>query len=333
MEQMRCIVIKEPGGPEVLRYEFRPRPSAGPGQVLIKVVSAGVNRPDVAQRKGHYPPPLWAPQDIPGLEVAGIVEAVGPGCGGKGIKQGDAVCALVSGGGYAEYVVAEADHCIPVGDGIDLEASGALPESIFTVYHNVFERGAIKRGETLLVQGGTSGIGVMAIQMARAAGATVLATAGSEMKCRACERLGAHLAVDYKLQSFKDEVLRYTAGRGVDVVLDMIGGPYLNDHLELLREDGRLLLINFMGGNQAQLSLTPILRKRLTISGSTLRSRSNEFKARLTKEIIKVVWPMMVSGKVKPVIDAIYPLSEAASAHRKMELSTHIGKILLVPEK
>ena len=328
---MHCIVIKETGGPEVLTYELRPRPVAGVGQVLIRVVSAGVNRPDVAQRKGHYPPPPWAPQDIPGLEVAGMIEAVGQGC--VRIKVGDAVCALVSGGGYAEYVVAEEGHCLTVPDGLSLEASGGLPESTFTVFHNVFERGVLKDGEAILIQGGASGIGVMAIQMARALGATVLVTAGSEAKCRRCEELGAHLAVDYKNQYFREEVLRYTAGRGVDVVLDMIGGPYLNDHLEILREDGRLIMINFMGGSQAQLSLLPILRKRLTISGSTLRSRSNEFKAELAKSISGKVWPMVTSGQIRPVTDSVFPFSKAADAHRKMESGTHFGKILLVPEK
>ena len=328
---MHCIVIKETGGPEVLTYELRPRPVAGVGQVLIRVVSAGVNRPDVAQRKGHYPPPPWAPQDIPGLEVAGMIEAVGQGC--VRIKVGDAVCALVSGGGYAEYVVAEEGHCLTVPDGLSLEASGGLPESTFTVFHNVFERGVLRDGEAILIQGGASGIGVMAIQMARALGATVLVTAGSEAKCRRCEELGAHLAVDYKNQSFREEVLRYTAGRGVDVVLDMIGGPYLHDHLEILREDGRLIMINFMGGSQAQLSLLPILRKRLTISGSTLRSRSNEFKAELAKSISGKVWPMVTSGQIRPVTDSVFPFSKAADAHRKMESGTHFGKILLVPEK
>lgn len=330
MEMMHCIVIKETGGPEVLSYELRPRPVAGVGQVLIKVASAGVNRPDVAQRKGHYPPPSWAPQDILGLEVAGIIEEVGLDCRWK---VGDSVCALVAGGGYAEYVVAEESHCLKVPEGTDLEASGGLPESIFTVFHNVFERGVLKDGEAILIQGGASGIGVMAIQMARALGATVLVTAGSEAKCRRCEELGAHLAVDYKNQSFREEVMRYTAGRGVDVVLDMIGGPYLNDHLEILREDGRLIMINFMGGSQAQLSLSPILRKRLTISGSTLRSRSNEFKAELAKSISERVWPMVTSGQIRPVTDSVFPLSKAADAHRKMESGTHFGKILLVPGK
>lgn len=324
---MRVVEISMPGGPEVLRVAERPRPQPGPGEVLIEVVAAGVNRPDVLQRKGAYPPPAGA-SDIPGLEVAGRV--VETGAGVDAFAVGDRVCALLSGGGYAEYCLAPAAQCLPVPTGLtDLEAA-SLPETFFTVWSNVFERGALRPDETFLVQGGSSGIGVAAIQLAHALGSRVFATAGSPEKCRACERLGASRAINYRDEDFVGVLMAETGGRGVDVILDMIGGDYLMRETAALAEDGRLVFINTMGGAKTTINLVEVMRKRLTITGSTLRARPVAVKAEIARKLQQHVWPLLEVGKVKPVIYRSFPFSEAAQAHALMESSQHVGKIMLV---
>jgi len=323
---MRVIEIAQPGGAEVLRLARRPVPEPGPGEVRVCVAAAGVNRPDVMQRQGKYPPPPGA-SDIPGLELAGAVDALGEGVTAWVV--GDRVCALVSGGGSAEHCVVPAVQCLPIPAGFDEVQAAALPEAFFTVWANVFERGRLREGETLLVHGGASGIGTTAIQLARAFGARVLATAGSPEKCAACEKLGAERAVNYRIEDFVTTARQATSGRGVDVILDMVGGSYIPRDLEALAPEGRLVLIAFQGGAQAELSFLPLLQRHLTITGSTLRPRPVEEKGRLARALRGAAWPLLEDGRVRPVIDSTFPLERAADAHRRMESGAHVGKIVL----
>jgi NADPH2:quinone reductase len=323
---MTAIEIREPGGPEVLTPVERPRPSIGPEDVLIKVAAAGVNRPDTMQREGRYPPPPGA-SDIPGLEVAGTIQQVGAAV--KDWHAGDQVCALVSGGGYAEYCAAPGLQCLPIPRGMDLVHAAAVPETTFTVWTNVFERGRLQRGEAILIHGGSSGIGTTAIQLARAFGARVFATAGTAEKCAACEALGAERAINYRSADFVKEVREATGGRGVNVILDMVGGEYLQRNIDSLAMEGRLVHIGLLGGSRAHIDLTPLLRQRLTITGSTLRGRSVSEKAAIARAVHEHVWPLLGSGDVRVVVHATFPLRDAAEAHRVMESSTHIGKLVL----
>jgi len=299
---------------------------AGAGEVLIEVAAAGVNRPDVMQRKGMYPPPPGA-SDIPGLEVAGTVVAIGEGVALLAV--GDQVCALVTGGGYAEFCIAPEVQCLPVPRGLTMIEAASLPENYFTVWTNVFDRGRLARGESLLVQGGSSGIGVSAIQIAHALGSRVFATAGSPAKCTACERLGAERAINYREEDFVEVTRSATGGRGVDVILDMIGGEYVPREIAALAEEGRLVLISTMGGAKAEIDLRAVMGRRLSITGSTLRARSSEFKGGIARSLRANVWPLLESGSVKPVVHATFPLERASEAHRLMESSEHIGKIVL----
>jgi NADPH2:quinone reductase len=324
---MKAIVITQPGAPEVLQLTERPKPTCGPGEVLIKVAAAGINRPDVAQRKGNYPPPAHAPQDIPGLEIAGTIAEVGANV--TRWMAGDKVCALVIGGGYAEYCNVPAGQCLPVPENLSFVEAASLPETFFTVWSNVFDRGHLKKGESLLVHGGSSGIGVAAIQMAKALGSTVYVTAGSDEKCRFCEKLGAIKAINYKTEVFKDVIQQVTNGKGVDVILDMIGGDYFIPNLQTLADEGRLVMINVMRGKDVNTDLSLIMRKRLTITGSMLRSRDVVFKAAIAHNLEQHIWPLLASDKIKPVIYKVFGASEAAEAHRLMESSEHIGKIVL----
>jgi NADPH2:quinone reductase len=332
---MRAFEITSPGAPDVLRLVDRPAPKFGAGELCIRVSASGVNRPDVLQRLGKYPAPAGA-SDIPGLEVAGmIVEGDAEALAQAGLKLGDRVCALVAGGGYAELCVAPVAQCLPVPDGwSDVEAAG-LPESYFTVWSNVFERGRLQSDEVLLVQGGTSGIGVTAIQLAKALGATVIATAGSDEKCAACLTLGADFAINYRTQDFEAEALRITAGRGVDVILDMVAGSYVAKEVQCLAEDGRLVIIAVQGGVQSEVNAGLILRKRLTVTGSTLRARPVAFKAEIASALRERVWPLLAGKKVRPVVhqvfavDAAQTSEAAASAHAVMESNAHIGKLVL----
>jgi NADPH2:quinone reductase len=324
---MIAVEIREPGGPEVLVEAVRPRPEPAAGEVLIKVAAAGVNRPDVFQRLGRYPPPPGA-SDIPGLEVAGTIETLGAGV--QDWRVGDLVCALVAGGGYAEYCAAPAPQCLPVPRGLDPIAAAAIPETFFTVWHNVFERGRLQPGESLLVHGGSSGIGTTAIQLARAHGARVFATAGSVEKCAACERLGAERAINYRDADFVAVVRELTAGRGVDVVLDMVGGAYFTRNIEALAVEGRLVEIATLQGVTAELNIQTVMQRRLTITGSTLRARPVADKGAIAAALRRHVWPLLEAGAVRPVVHATFPLREAAEAHRVMESSTHIGKLVLV---
>ena len=323
---MRVIEIAVAGGPDVLRVGNRPKPVAGAGEVLIDVAAAGVNRPDVMQRKGMYPPPPGA-SDIPGLEVAGTVVAIGEGVALLAV--GDQVCALVTGGGYAEFCIAPEVQCLPVPRGLTMIEAASLPENYFTVWTNVFDRGRLARGESLLVQGGSSGIGVSAIQVAHALGSRVFATAGSPAKCTACERLGAERAINYREEDFVEVTKSATGGHGVDVILDMIGGEYVPREIAALAEEGRLVLISTMGGAKAEIDLRAVMGRRLTITGSTLRARSSEFKGGIARSLRANVWPLLESGSVKPVVHATFPLERASEAHRLMESSEHIGKIVL----
>ena len=323
---MTVIEILKPGGPDVLVPVERPRPSVGPGEVLIKTAAAGVNRPDVSQRLGQYPPPPGA-SDIPGLEVAGTIETVGPEV--VGWQTGDRVCALVSGGGYAEYCVAPSPQCLPVPRGMDLTVAAAIPETFFTVWTNLFERGRLKPGESVLIHGGSSGIGTTAIQLAKAFGSRVFVTAGSAEKCAACERLGADRAINYRETDFVAAIRAANGGRGVDVILDMVGGDYLPRNLNLLAMNGRLVQIALLGGAKAEINLGAVMQRRLTITGSTLRPRSIAEKGAIAAELREHVWPLLESGAVAPVIYAMFPLGGAAAAHRLMESSVHIGKIVL----
>jgi NADPH2:quinone reductase len=326
-ETMTAIAIREPGGPEVLVPGELAVPQPGPGEVLIKVAAAGVNRPDAMQRAGLYPPPPGAPE-TPGLEVAGEIAALGPEVARW--RVGDRATALLAGGGYAEYCVAPAEQCLPIPDGLDLVQAASLPETFFTVWSNVFDRGHLKSGERFLVHGGSSGIGVTAIQMAKARGAEVFATAGNAEKCRACEELGADLAVNYREADFVEAVKAATDGAGVDVILDMVGGDYIAKNLALLAPDGRLCIIAFLHGPKAEVNFLPVLVKRLTIGGSTLRPRPVAFKAAIARDLEEKVWPLIANGKIRPVVHQTFALAEAAEAHRVMEASTHIGKIVLV---
>ncbi|WP_371764374.1 NAD(P)H-quinone oxidoreductase [Massilia sp.] len=323
---MRAIEIVQPGGPEVLQPCERPMPELKPGEILIRVHAAGVNRPDVFQRLGQYPVPPGA-SDLPGLEVAG--EIVDGDLGDSGFKRGDLVCALVQGGGYAEYCAAPLAQCLPVPQGLSALEAAALPETFFTVWSNVFQRGALGEGETLLVQGGSSGIGTTAIQLAKALGHRVFATAGSADKCRACEDLGAERAINYRTEDFAPIVKELTGGKGVDVVLDMVGGDYVAREVSCLADDGRIVIIALLGGAKANVDLGQVLRRRLTITGSTLRPRPVAFKARIARELRERVWPLLAAGQVKPVIYKTFPLEEAAAAHALMESSAHVGKIML----
>ncbi|MBV8575222.1 MAG: NAD(P)H-quinone oxidoreductase [Acetobacteraceae bacterium] len=324
--QMTVIGISKPGGPEVLLPETRAVPAPGPDEILIKVMAAGVNRPDVQQRLGHYPPPPGA-SDLPGLEVAGEVVAVGQNA--KRHKLGDKVMSLVAGGGYAQYCIAQDAQAMAVPASLPIEQAGAMPETLMTVWHNVFERGGLKQGETLLIHGGSSGIGTMAIQLAKAFGAKVIVTVGSQQKADACTRLGADHAINYKTQDFVTEVKTITGGHGANVILDMIGGDYIERNYEAAAVDGRVVQIAFLGGFKASVNFTRLMVKRLTHTGSTLRPRSNTDKAKMVAVIEDKVMPLIRSGRIKPVMDSRFPLEKAADAHRRMETSEHIGKIVL----
>jgi NADPH2:quinone reductase len=325
-QEMRAVEIAKPGGPEVLRPARRPVPAPKPDEILIKVAAAGVNRPDVLQRTGNYPVPPDA-SDLPGLEVAGEVAAAGSSV--KAYKPGDKVCALVHGGGYAEYCVAPEVQALPVPGGLSLVEAASLPETFFTVWGNVYDRGRLAPGESLLVQGGTSGIGVTAIQMAAATGNRVFATAGSDEKCAACVRLGAEKAINYRTQDFAAEIKAATGGKGVDVILDMVGGDYVPKELKCLADDGRLVFIAFLRGPKTELDINEVMRRRLTITGSTLRPRPVGFKGFLARNLREKIWPLIEAGRIKPEIFKTFPLEQAADAHRLMESSQHIGKLVL----
>ncbi|MGI4719283.1 MAG: NAD(P)H-quinone oxidoreductase [Janthinobacterium lividum] len=323
---MRAIEITQPGKPDVLQLCERPTPTLKPGEVLIKVHAAGINRPDVLQRLGKYPVPPGA-SELPGLEVAG--EIVDGDLAGTGFAQGDMVCALVQGGGYAEYCAAPAAQCLPIPAGLSALEAASLPETFFTVWTNVFDRARLAPGETLLVQGGTSGIGVTAIQLAAALGHRVFATAGSDEKCRACEQLGAERGINYRTEDFAAVVKELTGGKGVDVILDMVAGDYIPREIDCLADDGRIALIALLGGAKAEIDLGQVLRRRLHISGSTLRPRPVAFKAAIARSLRERVWPLFEQGRLKPVIHSTFPLAQAAEAHALMESSTHVGKIVL----
>ncbi len=334
MRTMQAIEIMQPGGAAVLQLVERPVPQPAEGEVLIEVAAAGVNRPDVLQRQGKYAPPPGA-SDLPGLEVAGTLVDGDLGDDNPfGLKRGDSVCALLAGGGYAQFAVAPLAQCLPVPKGLSTLEAAALPENFFTVWSNVFERGQLGRGEggvqeTLLIQGGSSGIGVTAIQLARALGHRVFATAGNAAKCDACEKLGAQRAINYRVEDFVEVVKECTQGRGVDVILDMVAGDYIPRELDSLAEGGRLVLIATLGGRRADIDAATIMRRRLVITGSTLRARSVAFKRALAHALHKRVWPLLEAGVVRPVIDRVFPAAEAADAHTLMESSSHIGKIML----
>jgi len=325
-ETMACIEIAEPGGAEVLQTATRPAPRPSTGEVLVKVAAAGVNRPDIIQRQGNYRPPPGI-TDIPGLEIAGTVVAVGDGVADWAVE--DTLCALVAGGGYAEYCVAPAPQCLPVPHGLDMVEAAALPETFFTVWTNVFERAALQPGETLLVHGGSSGIGTAAIQIASRLGSRVMATAGSDEKCAACRDLGAERAVNYRDEDFVAAAKEFGA-KGVNVILDMVGGDYVARNIAALAPDGRLVNIAFLKGSKVEVDLLPVMLKRLTLSGSTLRPQSVERKGTIAHALKEQVWPLLEQGAIKPVVHATFPLAQAADAHRLMESSTHIGKIMLV---
>jgi NADPH2:quinone reductase len=324
---MKAIVITKPGGPEVLKTEERPTPAYLSNEVLVKVAAAGINRPDVSQRKGNYPPPPGASPDIPGLEIGGTI--IETGAYVTRWKVGDKICALVTGGGYAEYCAVPDGQCLSIPDNLSFVEAASLPETFFTVWSNVFDRGHLKAGETLLVHGGSSGIGVAAIQMAVAMGATVYVTAGTDEKCRFCEGLGAAKAINYKTENFAEVIRQITNSKGVDVILDMIGGDYTAPNIKSLAFDGRLVLINMMMGKDVQVDLSQVMTKRLTITGSTLRARDTTFKAAIAQNLEKHIWPLLASGKIKPIINVVFPAEKAADAHKLMESSEHIGKIVL----
>ncbi len=323
---MTAIEITEPGGPDVLQPITRPVPEPAHGEVLIRVEAAGVNRPDVLQRTGGYPPPPGA-SDIPGLEIAGAVAALGDGV--HEWKIGDGVCALVSGGGYAEFCVAPAAQALRIPDGFDMIRAAALPETYFTVWENVFRRARLVGGERFLVHGGSSGIGTTAIQIAAARGSRVFTTAGSAEKCAACEGLGAERAINYREEDFLSVIKEATGGEGVDVILDMVGGDYIAKNIKALRPEGRLVFIAFLGGSRCEFDFLPMMLKRLSIMGSTLRPRSIEEKSVIAEDLLREVWPLLDAGTIGPVIDSTYPLAQASEAHARMETSKHIGKIML----
>ncbi|OFW04797.1 MAG: NAD(P)H-quinone oxidoreductase [Acidobacteria bacterium RIFCSPLOWO2_02_FULL_67_36] len=326
---MIAIEIAQPGGPEVLRPVERPVPVPGDGEVLVRVEAAGVNRPDVMQRMGKYPPPPGA-SDVPGLEIAGTIAALGPAANEGRWRVSDRVCALVAGGGYAEYCVVPSAQCLPIPAGLSMRQAAAVPETFFTVWTNLFQRAGLREGETVLVHGGTSGIGTTAIQLARAFGGEVYATAGTDAKCAACVRLGAKRAINYREEDFVEAIRAATAGRGVDVILDIIGGDYLPRNIDALAMNGRLVQIGLIGGARAAFNLTPVLQRRLTITGSTLRARTVEEKGALAREVETHVWPLLAHGTVAPVIDRTFPLARAADAHRRIESGEHVGKIVLL---
>lgn len=323
---MTGIVIDGKGGPDVLKPATLPIPTAGEGQVLVKVAAAGVNRPDVQQRMGAYPPPPGH-SPLPGLEISGEIVAVGPGV--TRWKSGDKICALTNGGGYAEYCIAEDTQCLPIPGATDLIQAAALPETIFTVWNNVFERGGLRAGEWFMVHGGTSGIGTTAIQMAKAFGAKVIATAGSPAKVEACRSLGADVAIDYRTEDFVKVVRAATDGKGVDVTLDMVGGDYTDRNIVAAAEDGRIVQIATLGGAEAKVNVARLMVKRVTLTGSTLRPRSREVKAGFARAIESKVWPLVAAGQVKVVLDSTFPLRDAPKAHTRMETSAHVGKIIL----
>jgi NADPH2:quinone reductase len=324
---MKAIIIVNSGGPEVLEQADREIPRYAANEVLIKVMVAGINRPDIAQRKGSYPPPAGAPKDIPGLEVAGIIASVGANVTRWNV--GDKVCALVIGGGYAEYCLAPEGQCLPIPQKLSFAEAASLPETFFTVWSNVFDRGRLQPGESLLVHGGSSGIGVAAIQMATALGNDVYVTAGSEEKCRFCEKLGAVKAINYNQENFSEAIAGLTDSKGVDVILDMIGGDYTNLNIKSLANDGRLVLINTMKGRNVDVDLTEVMRKRIYITGSMLRSRDVTFKSAIAQNLEKHIWPLLASGKIKPVVYKVFSADEAPEAHRLMESSTHMGNIVI----
>ena len=327
-QSMNYIQIEKHGDPEVLKLHSMPVPEPGPGEVLIKVAAAGVNRPDVMQRKGLYPPPPGA-TDVPGLEVSGTVVSVGQNVSKPPINS--EVCALVTCGGYAEYCLAAASICLPVPEKISLVNAAGIPETFFTVWTNVFKRGQLKAGESLLVHGGSSGIGTTAIQLGKAFGATVYTTAGTSDKCEFCNNLGADAAINYREQDFSEEIKRLTEGKGVNVILDMVGGPYFPKNIRLLADEGRLVQIALMQGSKAEVDFRSLLLKRVTLTGSTLRPRSVEEKTKIAQALQKNVWPLLESGAIRPIIHETFPLKQASEAHCLMESSAHIGKILLKP--
>jgi NADPH2:quinone reductase len=324
---MKAVIITQAGAPEVLQIADRPVPAFTADEVLVKVEAAGINRPDVMQRQGKYAPPAGAPQDIPGLEIAGTITAVGANI--TNWKVGDKVCALVTGGGYAEYCSVPAGQCLPIPDNLTFIEAASLPETFVTVWSNVFDRGQLQPGESLLIHGGSSGIGVAGIQMAKALGSKVYVTAGSEEKCEACIKLGADVAINYQTTDFVSAVNDLTGGKGVNVILDMIGGDYASRNVNVLSADGRLVMINVMGGKSAQVDLSIVMHKRLTITGSTLRNRSVEFKSAIAASLQKKIWPLLASEAIKPVVYITFPAQQAAAAHSLMESSKHIGKIVL----
>ena len=324
--EMTVIEIAQPGGPEQLRVAVRPVPQPGEGEVLIRVVAAGVNRPDIMQRQGRYPPPPGA-SDLPGLEISGEVVALGPNV--PGVAVGEQVVALLPGGGYAGYAVAAAPLCLPVPFGVSMVEAAAIPETYFTVWTNLFERGGCKAGDTVLVHGGTSGIGTTAIQLATAWGARVFATAGSELKARACEKIGAIRGIDYRTEDFVEVVRQETAGKGVDLILDIVAGSYVPRNLEAAAVEGRIVVISLLGGARAEVNFGVLLSKRLTITGSTLRIRSVAQKAMVAAAVRRNIWPLLAAGRARPIIYATFPLAEASAAHALMETSNHIGKIVL----
>ncbi|MFB9212307.1 NAD(P)H-quinone oxidoreductase [Echinicola jeungdonensis] len=328
---MKAIVISQPGKPEVLQIQEKPVPKPLPGEVLIKVKAAGINRPDVIQRKGYYPAPPGVPADIPGLEVSGTITAIGDGV--NKWKLGDEVCALIAGGGYAEYVQAPAEQCLPIPGGVSLIDAAALPETFFTVWNNIFDIADFQNGETVLVHGGSSGIGVTAIQMIKALGGKVFVTAGTKEKCNFCEKLGAEKAINYQEEDYEEEILKATGNDGVDIILDMIGGSYAAKNIRILRPKGRLVMINSMKGKIGEVDLLQIMKKQLVLTGSTLRAKPVAYKAKIAQNLKNQVWPFFPE-KIKPIIYKTFPLQEAAKAHELMESSRHIGKILLqVPEE
>ena len=327
---MKYIQIEKHGDPDVLKLNSQAVPDPGPDEVLIRVEAAGVNRPDIMQRKGLYPPPPGA-TDVLGLEVSGTVEKTGVNV--TELKVGSQVCALVSCGGYAEFCLASASICLPIPENISLEHAAGIPETFFTVWTNVFERGHLKSGETLLVHGGSSGIGTTSIQLGKAFGAKVYTTAGTQEKCDFCKNLGADVAINYNENNFEDEIKTLTENRGVDVILDMVGGPYFPKNIKILASEGRLLQIALMQGYKAEVDFRPLLMKRVTLTGSTLRPRSVKEKASIARGLFKEVWPLLDSGIIRPIIHQTFPLEKASDAHRLMESSNHIGKILLKPDE
>jgi NADPH2:quinone reductase len=323
---MKVVHIAAPGGPEQLQLSTRPTPKPGDGEVLVRVEAAGVNRPDVMQRQGRYPPPPGA-SDLPGMEIAGEIVSLGPNVGG--LKVGDKICSLLPGGGYAAYALAAAPLCMPIPQGMSMVEAAAIPETFMTVWTNLFERGRCKAGDTVLVHGGTSGIGTTAIQLASVLGAKVYATAGSEDKARACEKLGAVRGIDYRKEDFVEVIRAATQGYGIDVTLDMVAGSYVPRNIDIAAVEGRIVTISTLGGTKSELNMVPVMMKRLTLTGSTLRARTVAQKAAVADAMRQNVWPLIAAGKVKPVIFKTFPFAEASEAHRLMETSNHIGKIVL----